>query len=111
MKSVSLCTALQGCDHTYVEQLIEGVVELLDGLVGHPVHTVHPEFAEANRAITCQIETWIRQSSDKSEVDHHIVCRVGIGGKSNESSIIMYTGSSAEICSSIVAKIFCYMGK
>lgn len=36
---------------THVQQLVEGVVELLDGLVGHPVDAVEPELVHADVAV------------------------------------------------------------
>ena len=35
-----------------VHQLVEGLVELADGLVGHPVHAVDPELVNADVAVT-----------------------------------------------------------
>lgn len=39
----------------YVEELLEGSIELFNGLVGHPLDTVESVFVNANVAITCSM--------------------------------------------------------
>ncbi len=41
---------------TYVDQLVIGVVELCQRLVGHPVHAVEPELVYAYRPVAVDVD-------------------------------------------------------